>query len=202
MEWIRDILAVMGGAGVIVIGLSKLLGGIWRDRLKEQARKNAEMDLETHKQLLSIRRIQTDRFVNSQYEVYIELWQTLQGMKLAVELLWEDASPQNVVTLASSLRKTREHVDNWSLFFEEGDFADLDRLLKIIEDFHAGKAELVRIRSTESLQKHVIEDIKRQIDQNKKYKEQFEVLLSQIRSSFKTQISRIDENAKEMRYAN
>ncbi|MCJ7777001.1 MAG: hypothetical protein MUP16_01635, partial [Sedimentisphaerales bacterium] len=54
MQIIYHILAVLGGAGVLIIGLSKWLGYVWRDRIKERERKKSEMALEYERQRLGL----------------------------------------------------------------------------------------------------------------------------------------------------
>jgi len=66
---IRDILAIIGGAGIVIIGLSKYVGDIWRDRLRERERKRTEIELESFRNNLLVKRVQTERFLKSQYDV-------------------------------------------------------------------------------------------------------------------------------------
>jgi len=117
-QTIIDIIGIIGGVGVVLIGLSKLIGGIWRDRLKERERKVSEQEIEFTRQHLSLQRIQADKFHSSQYDIYIQLWSDLQGLKFAVDALWERANTQNIAALANRLRHARNQIDNWSLFFE------------------------------------------------------------------------------------
>ena len=65
MDLIVQLLAALGGAGILIILLSFLLrifGRIWPDRLKESERRRTEYGLELRRQLLGHRRIQADRF--------------------------------------------------------------------------------------------------------------------------------------------
>jgi len=192
-ELIIDILGTIGGAGIIIFGLSKFIGKIIQNRIKEKERKQTEETLELRRQEYGLRRVQADRYANSQYDIYIELWETLQGMKLAVESLWERANEQNIATLAKMLRKTRLKADNWSLFFDEDHLNELNRLLKILEKFSAGKECLIQFRNKDDIPKYFVEELEQQlISQNKNYKQEFESLLGKMRASFKKRLSTIE----------
>ena len=192
-ESIINILGVLGGAGVIIIGLSTFIGKIMQNRIREEDRRQTEELLELDRQRYGLSRVQADRYANSQYDIYIELWQTLQGMKFAVESLWERANNQNIATLAKLLRQTRLKADNWSLFFDESHLKELNHLLKILEKFSAGKASLIQIRNKNDISRYFVEELEqRVISQNQHYKQEFESLLEKMRVSFKKRISTIE----------
>lgn len=192
LDILRDILAVLGGGGIVVIGLSKFFGGVFRDHLKEQERRETELNIELHKSQFASRRTQTDQFLKSQYDVYIELWGSLQSLRFAVDALWQKANRDNIAALAKQLRHVRSQVDNWSLFFENTHLKELNRLLSILEDFEAGKTTLVRIRSKEDIPRYFQHEVEQQIEKNRHYKEEFEQILEEMRVSFKGRLSRIE----------
>jgi hypothetical protein len=192
MDTMYKILAAVGGSGVIIIGFSKLIGNILRDRLKEQERKRSEFALETMRQHYSLRRIQADKFASSQFDIYLELWETLQALRLAVDVLWNKVTKQNISNLLRQLRTTEQKVNDWSIFFEEEHLQELRRLLGIIESFHTGKLLLSEIRTEKDLDYLKFDEIKNQIEQNRKYKEQLEQLLDKLRCYFHKQLSSID----------
>ncbi len=191
-EVIKDVLAVLGGVGIIVIGLSKFLGGILRDRLRENTRRQAKIEIETHRQRLYNRRAQADQYAQSQYDVYVELWKTIQGLKLAVDSLWEEAAPQNIASLAHALRDSRLKIDNWSIFFVEQHLNRLNDLLRTLERFEEGKMHLVDIRSSQDVSRRFREEIAFQIKQNKEYKKKFEELLKELRVTFRNKLSQVE----------
>ncbi|MGV8149856.1 MAG: hypothetical protein ACLKAN_12725 [Alkaliphilus sp.] len=195
IDVIKDISALIGGAGIIIIGLSKLLGSIFQDRLKENQRKKTEEQLELAKQKYGNKRIQTDRFVNTQYEVYIELWKNLQGMKLSVNALWSDASESNIIGLSGQLEIMQNQISNWSLFFDSEHLNEIKALLKILEDFHSGKMDLIRLRHNYSnrIPRSFSQELEEEIIQkNKDYKERFENILEKIREDFQYKLSNIE----------
>lgn len=190
MEIIYKILAAVGGIGIVVIGLSKFLGSILRDRLKESQRRQTELDLEA----TQYRRVQADRFVNTQFDVYLELWETLQALRLAVDTLWHKATKPNIATLALQLRKTKEKVNNWSLFFDDNHLQELLRLLQNLEKLRAGKIRLFDIRSREDMKYVYPKEIESQVQENRQSKEQFDNLLENLRRSFRDRLSSIKYN--------
>ena len=114
-------------------------------------------------------------------------------MKFVVESLWERVNNQTIAALAKSLRETRLEVDNWSLFFDEDHLEELNRLLKILEKFSAGKSSLVRIRNKNDVPRFFAEKLEnRVIAQNQHYKQEFESLLENMRVTFKERLSSIE----------
>ncbi len=187
-----EISAAVGGVGVVLIGLSKLCGGILSDFVKENIRGGTERDIESHKNRLASRRIQADEFLKSQYDVYINLWKSLQGLQFVVDALWQKANGENIVALAEQLRYMKSQIRDWSLFFEGTHLEELNRLLEILETFKAGKMNLVEIRSKEDIPRFFPHEIERQIGENRDYKEKFEQILEEMRVSFQRRLSRIE----------
>ena len=194
IETIKDLLALIGGAGIIILGISKLVGSIFQDRLKENQRRKTEESLERTKQIYANRRIQSDRFVSTQYDVYIELWKNLQGMKLSVNALWDEVSESNIIGLAGQLEIMQKQLNNWSLFFDSNHLKEIKNLIKILEDFHSGKMDLIRIRHNyeNRIPRYFSEELEEEIiNKNKNYKEQFEEILEKIREDFQLKLNRI-----------
>lgn len=192
MEFIYQIMAILGGGGVIVIALSKFIGDIWKDRIKERERRRTEESLEIRKQKVGLRRVQADRFANSQYEIYLQLWESLQSLSLTVDALWQKATTQNVGALAQELRDTKDKIQRWSLFFEDHHRHELLQLIKILEEFRAGKILLIDIRNRRDLRFVSIHFVEEQIEENRTLKERFENLLEELRCSFRDRLSGID----------
>ena len=190
---ITEILAMIGGAGVILFGLSKFVGTIWQNRTKEKERRVSEESLELDRQNYGIRRVQADKYANSQYDIYIELWQSLQGMRLAVDALWENANEKNIIALSKVLQELRFKIDNWSIFFEGTHIIEINKLLNILEEFSAGKSDLVRIRYNQNVPRYFVHELEeRVISKNKNYKEEFESVVEKMRVSFQKRLSQIN----------
>ena len=185
MQIVYHVLAVLGGAGVLIIVLSKWLGYVWRDRIKERERKKSEMELEYERQRLGLRRVQADKFAESQFDVYVELWQKLQGLSMLVDALWDSCTSQNIVMLANELTETKEKVKRWSMFFEDEHLRELRGMFETLGNFEAGKLRLIKVRSQEDMNRSYPREIKRQINENQLYRTEFNNILERIRQSFR-----------------
>ena len=192
MKLVFQVLSAIGGIGVIVIGLSKFLGDLWRDRRKEDARRNTELELAQTHQRLENRRVQADKYTETQFDVYRELWESLQGLHLTVDALWQRCSKQNLVALARQLERTKKSVGNWSLFFETVHLRELNRLFKILEHFHLGKVRLLELRSDSELRDWHLHEVEQQIQENYRYKDEFDAFLEKLRRSFKDRLSSLE----------
>jgi hypothetical protein len=189
MELARDIFAFLGGAVAVIYLVAKIAGRVLQDRAKERARRNTELDLESARQHWAVRRKQLDRYAETQYDKYIELWGGLQGMRLAVDSLWGCATAENVESLSARLVEVREYIENWSLFFSSGQLAELRSVVDVLEQFNTGKWAVIEIgigRRRETIDSNIIQA---QIEDNRNLKLQFETLLEDIGASFKRRLS-------------
>lgn len=189
MDLLIQILATVGGTGVIVMGVSKVLSNVLQDRLKEQERKRTELELEATRHLHNTRRVQADKFAGSQYEIYLELWETLQALRLTVDALWEKVTKQNISNLIRQLHTTKQKVNNWSIFFDEDHLQQLRDIIKAIESFSTGKLSLEEIRSRNDFNYLRVDEIKNQVERNQHYKYQLEELLENLRRNFRDRLS-------------
>jgi CRISPR/Cas system-associated protein endoribonuclease Cas2 len=163
-----------------------------RDRLKEQDRKSSEIELEEVRQRFGVRRIQADKFAQAQFDIYLEICETLSALQLAVNAVWDTVTKQNITTLLRQLRTTEQRVNASSLLFEEVHLNELKRLFSIIENFTTGKLSLAEIRSKNDLDFIKIEEIKLQVEENYQYKDQLKHLLEDLMRSFHKSLSGIE----------
>ncbi len=191
-ETIKDILSLLGGAGVIILALWATLGGIWRDRIKERQREETEKSILLRSGAIESQRIQTDRYSASQYDVYFDLWNKLLEFDESVDRLWENVTEDEVVNLAEKLRETEPLVKKWSIFFEDDHIGKLNRIFHTLRWFSVGKKHLL----TAYGKKHIAEyshQVKRQIEDNRTIREEWKSLLIEIRHLFKRHLSRIQK---------
>lgn len=87
METVYNLLAVIGGAGVVVLGLSKFLGRIWGKRIERNEQRKIDAIPRLEDQEYGVRRVQADLFARNQYDVYLKLWGELQQLRLTVDAL-------------------------------------------------------------------------------------------------------------------
>lgn len=192
MEVLTYLLSAFGGAGVVILLLWKPLIGISRDRIKEQERRRTEEALEIQRQRYGVRRVQVDKFVDTQYDAYIQLWETLQRLHSAVEALWSNAAKENVDILSQELKDAKKILRNGSLYFDKKHYSELTTILRILEGFRVGKIRLIDIRSQDDFRYFSVRDMQFQIERNRKMMKRFEKLLETLRGSFQEKLSEIE----------
>jgi hypothetical protein len=100
MEWLAAIIVSIGGAGAILIALSKWFGNVFANKLleKDKAKYQGELEglkqkyskeLETKKNELEKSKAQFLRYSEHQFGIYNELWKSLCELKFIGEELWE-----------------------------------------------------------------------------------------------------------------
>lgn len=187
-------LPVVGGGivGGLIVVLFKFGSNVWRDRLKEGRRKKTEMELEGRRQRYGVRRVQADRFAETQYEKYLELWKCLQSLRLTVDALWNKVTPTNLVMFSNQVTSTKQKVADWSLFFEEHHLRELQKILLVLDNFRSGKERLAEFRYSDNVIFYEAQ-ITEQIEDNREYKLRFEAFLDELNKSFRERLSEIDD---------
>jgi len=190
METLYDVLAVIGGAGVVVIGLSAFLARVWEKRIERRERRQIDATAERERQEYGVRRVQADLSARNQFDVYLKLWGELQALKLTVDALWEEVTDGNLLRLTEQLRSAQHQVDSWCLFIEPDHLARLRRAFDMIGNYSAGKFAL------RDLYKHNIASankskIHQQIHRNAHDRREFEDALEALSLSFQSRMSRV-----------
>jgi hypothetical protein len=162
----------------------------------------SETELEAIRHDNRVRESAASKLFESQLDVYLRLWQVLQALKLLVDSAWESATRENVALLAQTLQETKAQINNWSLLLDDKDVGELNRLFQILEEFRAGKQKLVRIKSADDvvlsgsgLARMVAREA--QVEENRRFKEDFEGLLGRLRVAFRNNLSRKPSNEEE-----
>lgn len=153
-------------------------------------------ELEFFIKSIGLEKIRENKFAKSQFEAYCNAWKSLQGLRVAGDDLWEIASQENVIVFAKRLREAKTIVREEEIFLEDKDREDLNKVLRDFMNFRLGKVELIEIRSKRDIEKYsymseeqIEREVSRQIQENYKYKIQYEQLLEKIRVSFKRRLS-------------
>lgn len=145
--------------------------------------------LEYFRQVLDLKHTPTD-YERSQFKAYCDIWKVLQVLRDAGDSLWEIASKENILNFALHLRETTSKIRESAIFFDEGDYEQLNRLLKDFGSFRLGKLRLHEIRSQTDIDRYVrLHAAQEQINKNYIIKQQYEELLEKIRVSFKNRLS-------------
>src|SRR5215510_13537465 len=92
-----SILASVGGGALIVFALSSWLGKVWANRI-------LEADKLKYQSALAV----VNRYSETQFQLYNDLWSSLCDLRIAGDQLWEEASSQNARRFAQ--QKTRDVV--------------------------------------------------------------------------------------------
>ena len=187
MEILVKILAVVGGGGVVIIALWKLLSDLFQDELRERSRRRSEVELEARRQRYGLRRVQADKYAQTQFDKYVELWQSLQALKFTVDALWRRATQSNVDRLAGQLDQTTALVADWSIFFEQEHLRELDNIFAILKEFEQGKRFLFAEVTIET-------QLRLQVEANAENKAKFETLLQKLKQSFQNRLSSIEKD--------
>jgi hypothetical protein len=201
LKLIGALLTSIGGATVIIIGLSKWFGDFLSKRLLDNYNNKHKSDLEGIKSKYQgeLEKTKTDlekaksqfiRYSEKQFDLYNDLWKVLLYTKHQADELWESAIPEKIPAFGEQIKLTRDAIDDNLLLIEEEHYEKLLELITQFDQFQFGKIKLVDIRRQPIDERENIsrEQARRTINQNKKTKETFDSLLMEIGQSFRSQI--------------
>lgn len=186
------LLAVLGVTGAIINFVRDYVKERTRrvtEIEKEIARRQTEFELEQLRTMINVNRVMIDKYSSSQFDVYIELWTALQGLRMTIDLLWSKVTQPNIERLIREMRTTEQKVRSWSLFFNDEHFQELERLFEIVESFQTGKLKLKQIKLERDLKYVRIGEIEKQVEENLQLRNDFEYLLDNLRRDFREKLS-------------
>ena len=103
--------------------------------------------------------------------------------------MWEQVSSEKVLTFSSHVKETNDAIERSALLIEDDHYQKLKAIIKQFENFQFGKQRLVDLRHQYVQQVDVDDsEIRYTIDRNRQNKEDFTLLLNELRSHFKKQI--------------
>lgn len=154
------------------------------------------------KQELGVATNQMTPYLESQFRAYSEIWKSLQALRFAGDEIWEELTEKTVKRFGEEWINVRRMVNNSAIFFEEEDYNALRELVDAISKFRLGKLHLYEIyegRNRRSALEWAAndavrwarEEVAQQIKQNRRYKQDYEILLDQIRKSFRRRLAAI-----------
>lgn len=201
LELIGALFVSLGGATVVIIGLSKWFGDfmsqILLDRYKNKHEKELESlkgryqrELETTKTELEKAKSLFLRYSEKQFDLYNDLWKVLLYTKNQADSLWEKVTPEKIPSFSEQIRLTRDAVNDNMLLIEEEHFNKLNELIKQFEQFQFGKVKLIDLRNktTKEINEITQEEVETAIEQNQSLKEKYDNLIMEIGKSFRNQI--------------
>lgn len=190
MSW-EDIMKIaiylifsIGGAGGIIIKLSSFFGNIWARKYTEKIKKDYQKEIEQYKNQLDILKESTFRYSSRQFELYNTFWHSLYDLKVKADVLWEEASHNNLSKFKRQLKQTIDEIEKSALFIEENHYKELKLVLQEFSNYRIGKSKLIKYRETIT----DINKINDLIDSNKRNKQKYEKLIETIKTELRSQI--------------
>ncbi|SUQ02075.1 Uncharacterised protein [Vibrio owensii] len=177
------VIASIGGAGAILFGLSGWLGKVYLQ--KEKAK--LEQLQSKYNLVLEKERVAHQRYSESQFKTYNEVWSVLCEVERVCENLWVKARPQDVRVLARTIDEARQQLKSGALLFEESDYKLLNDLFDDFGNFQYGKYRLAELKRNQRSYNER-EDVRMLIDSNREIRDRYQVVLSRIKNDFRSQI--------------
>lgn len=194
MEWnevfqiISGFIVSVGGAGIIIIGLSSYLGKMWATRHFESIKKEYQKEIEAYRSHLDIFKENSLRYSGQQFELYNKLWCSLYDLKSIADDLWEEANEPKLWKFSQQLKKTIDEVEKSCLFIEENHHQELKKLLEQFSEYRFGKTKVIQFNKNRGTESFDQEATRQWINHNRDRKRKYEELINEIRIDLKKQI--------------
>ena len=201
MKFLGATLISMGGATVVIVGLSKWFGDFLSKRLLDNYNNKHSKELEglkgkygkeleETKSALEKAKSQFLRYSEKQFDLYNDLWRVLLYTKLQADELWENAIPEKIPSFSEQIKLTKNAINDNLLLIEEEHYDKLIELIKQFEQFQFGKVRLVDIRRKPGENTDTISafETRQTIDLNKNTKDNYDKLIMEIGKTFRNQI--------------
>lgn len=179
-------LASIGGAGTIILGVSKFFGGLFAKRYEQKLIAKFQNQINDYQTELDILKRTTLRYSEKQFELYSILWSSLQNLKISADILWESANSKNLADFSKQLRKSKIEIEKASLFIEDDHHTELIQIINYLSEFKVGKKMLINYRQSTNIEGQLIE--RQMIAGNQRVKARYEELILLIKSDLKKQL--------------
>lgn len=167
---ISDIFAVsaaiigsVGGAALIIVGLSSWLGKVWANRILEQDRFRYQSEIEKLKNELASEREKGNFafsiYFEGQFKIYNDLWVSLIELRRCVDQLWAEATNRNLRSFIRALEKAQRQIQNSALLIEPDHYNQITTVMQAFADYKVGKEGLVSMRNAQQLEDKQIQEI-------------------------------------------
>ena len=189
-QTISRVIMSVGGAGVIILGLSSYFGGIWAKKYLESIKKKYQKEIGVYKTQLDMIKETALRYSGQQFELYNELWHSLCDLKSTADTLWTTANKQNLKKFSQQLKNTINEVEKSYLFIEDNHYTKLSELLNAFKNYEIRKRKLVQLYMGRDYIKQQVNDneIQDLIENNRENKQRYELLVKEIGNNLKKQI--------------
>ncbi len=185
LKIVTGIIAALGGAGAIILGLSNYFGQFLAKRYEEKIKAKFQNDINEYQTQLDIIKQTTIRYSDKQFEHYSKLWSSLYDLKLLADDLWQQATPLRLEKFSRQLKTTKTEIEKASLFIEDIHYKELTELIKYFSEYQIGKSGLIKYRREQYFDEHQVEQL---IAQNEQKKNKFEELIFVVKADLKKQI--------------
>ena len=211
METWGTIVSSLGGATAISLILWKVFGNLVKqsvdnafnrdaDRIRrnfeEKIQSNQhefETALEKAKNVYSVQfdnlKASLQRYSESQFDVYRELWVALCELKVAADELWHFPTQSRVNEFSDQLRSAKVWLEKSAILIEEEHYQSLSELFKRFNDFLYGKENLVAFPQRNDLSDEAKRDIRNDIVYgNRDAMDDYNRMLVNLRGYFRVHI--------------
>lgn len=196
IEYVLVVIASVGGSGLIIIGVSRWIGGIWADRMLEsvqhqhqreieQNRHQFQRDIEQMRHELAILQSSSDRYFGKQFELYSILWHSLYDLKSKADSLWNRADKSTLLPFVDQLKITSDEVEKSYLFLEDGHYISLKNLIEEFKNFEIGKKRLIELRKKDDINLDAINNL---VEGNRTKRSNYNNLINNIKQDLKSQL--------------
>ena len=146
------IIGSIGGAAIIIIGLSSWLGKVWANRILEKDKLKYTTEIEAIKNQLLIES-QKQQFMfalyfEGQFKIYNDLWIALSELQNEVDKLWENASNSNLHSFVKAIKNAKNQIRRSAILIEQEHYEQIISNLNAFEDYQIGKEKLINIRNS------------------------------------------------------
>lgn len=185
-ESIKVLLPYFGGSIVVLSGLSIWLGRVWSNRIHAKEKLRNDKELVRLRRRLSIEQGKEARYIESQFNSYNAIWNSLSDLKIAGDALWRTANMRNLEKFTAQLKKTEEIALKNSPLIEDNHFKELNMVVKTFWNFQVGKSSLVDLyRRKGRVEKY---EIRETILHNEQIMEEYNKLILEICNCFRRQM--------------
>ncbi|MGG1638734.1 hypothetical protein [Paenibacillus sp. NRS-1760] len=200
LNTITAVITSIGGASLVIVGISSWLGKVWanrileKDRLRytktlEEIRLGYSKDLEEKKAELEKSNTLFFRYSEHQFNLYTDLYRSLYDLKVAADYLWEIAEFNRLRDFSEQLNNTMTIVNKSILLIEDDHYIQLTSLLEEFANYKIGKTELIKFRNMNMHNRPMqTEEISIVINNNQIIKTRYTELIQEIGKQFKRQM--------------
>ncbi len=191
---LKDVLAILGGSGLVVFFIKLVAEHISKKKLQSLVNKSKK-DLESIKFRFQKELYNYSRISDVKFKQYNELWKQLVDLKLEGEDLFEEVSKENLTKFKKSLKETVRKIEQNRLILEYSDYISLKRLIKKIKYYDIGKTQLYNLNLNQrsdnpELIKNLLTNYL--VSFNKTKKTEYERILDRLARSFKLTLEKTE----------